>query len=530
MTIFHSSYPSLPVPDQPYHKILISAIERQIHTPGANKIAFIHAEDSKNVITYEKLLNTSKAVGTYLHSIGFGKNIACAVVANVWQYPAFFLGVAMNGGAVSGASALFTDYELERQFKDSKCMVVLTSADQLAKVEKAAKGCTDIRAIIVIGGTENGSNTVSWDSVASTPIRTIPEPKIDIYNDLIILPYSSGTTGPPKGVMLSHFNLACMMELHAYTDIQKNAKVLDDNWDYEWEKILLFLPFYHAFGFGLLNFSLLRGSCGIIFKHFEPPLFLKNIQEHKIRMIALVPPILVFLAKHPVCDKFDLSSMEAIICGAAPAGREICYGMTECTMASHVPDFSLEQPFGCVGKLLPNLMMKIIDTDTGKELGVGERGEICVKGPTVMLGYFCRDEATKNTLRDGWLHTGDIGYADKDGNVFIVDRLKELIKVKGYQVPPAELEDLLLTHPGVLDAAVIGIPDRDVGEKVKAYIVKKDNALIEADVVKFVESKVSPYKRLTAGVEFIKEIPKSAAGKILRRFLRDQAAQATSKI
>ncbi|VDO37405.1 unnamed protein product [Haemonchus placei] len=198
------------------------------------------------------------------------------------------------------------------------------------------------------------------------------------------------------------------------------------------------------------------------------------------------------------------------------------YGMTECTMASHLPDLKNSVPFGSVGKVASNLRMKIIDPSTGMEMPVGMSGEICIKGPTIMLGYLGKPDATKSTIINGWLHTGDIGYVDEYRNLFIVDRLKELIKVKGLQVAPAELEDLLLAHPLIRDAAVIGVPDKKAGELPKAFVVRASDALTEEEVKLWIKDKVSSYKRLAGGVEFINEIPKSPAGKILRRELRDR--------
>ena len=225
----------------------------------------------------------------------------------------------------------------------------------------------------------------------------------------------------------------------------------------------------------------------------------------QIRLIFLVPPILVVLAKHPAVAKYNLSSLEFLISGAAPAGKDICdevarkypnikhivqgYGMTEISMASHLPD--LKNPkVGCAGKVQALTEMKIIDVETKKELGYGEKGEILVRGPTVMLGYLNRPQATAETIDDdGWLHTGDIGYVEEDGSLFIVDRLKELIKVKGLQVPPAELEDLLLSHPEIRDAAVIGVPDSAAGEVPKAFVVRANDRLTEKQVQDFVKGK-----------------------------------------
>ncbi|CAL2045733.1 unnamed protein product [Caenorhabditis brenneri] len=536
-----SPYPSVKIPEIPYHEILLNAIDKTI-ADGKNKYAFISGDDPKLTLTFEQLRKDAFAVASYLHSIGFKKDVAAVVLPNVFQYASFFIGCAMNGGAISGASALFTDYELQRQFIDSRAKVVLTNEESLPKVLIAAKQSPSIQKIIVIlksTGSSFPAHVISWNEVVATRVITVPKVQIDVHNDLLVLPYSSGTTGPPKGVMLSHYNFASMISLYITTEKSHILDVLDPNWDNYKEKSLMFLPFYHAYGFGLLNHCLLKGMTGIVMSHFEPVNFLTAIQNYKVRILPLVPPIMVLLAKHPVCDKFDLSSAQLIISGAAPAGKDLIeelkrkypnlkyiqqgYGMTECSMASHLPDLTNNQPFGSVGKLASNLIMKIVEPGTLKEQPVNQRGEICVRGPTVMLGYLGRPEATASTIIDGWLHTGDIGYINEDGNLFIVDRLKELIKVKGFQVPPAELEDLLLSHPKIRDCAVIGIPDAKTGELPKAFVVRVDNTLSEKEVKEFVRAKVSPYKRLEGGVEFIEEIPKSAAGKILRRFLRDRS-------
>ncbi|EGT35296.1 hypothetical protein CAEBREN_30220 [Caenorhabditis brenneri] len=536
-----SPYPSVKIPEIPYHEILLNAIDKTI-ADGKNKYAFISGDDPKSTLTFEQLRKDAFAVASYLHSIGFKKDVAAVVLPNVFQYASFFIGCAMNGGAISGASALFTDYELQRQFIDSRAKVVLTNEESLPKVLIAAKQSPSIQKIIVFPkstGSSFPSQVTSWNEVVATRVITVPKVQVDVHHDLLVLPYSSGTTGPPKGVMISHSNFVAMLSVYIKTEKSYILDILDSNWDNYKEKVLLFPPLYHAYGFFHMNQCLLKGMTGIIMRHFEPIRFLTAIQEHRLRVLFLVPPIMVLLAKHPICVNFDLSSVQVLISGAAPTGKEIIlelkrkypnakyiqqtYGMTEGTMASHIPDLTNKQPFGSVGKLASNLIMKIVEPGTLKEQPVNQRGEICVRGPTVMLGYLGRPEATASTIIDGWLHTGDIGYINEDGNLFIVDRLKELIKVKGLQVPPAELEDILLSHPKIRDCAVIGIPDAKAGELPKAFVVRSDTTLSEQEVKDFVKPKVSKYKYLEGGVEFIEEIPKSASGKILRRYLRDRS-------
>jgi len=266
---------------------------------------------------------------------------------------------------------------------------------------------------------------------------------------------------------------------------------------------------------------------------FDLKNYLELIQAHKASRLHVVPPVALALAKNPLCNNFDLSSVKVLFCGAAPLGASLeheiitkypnlkvkqAYGMTELSPATHiVPSYGIKS--GSVGLLLPNQVAKIVSTLTGNVVGIMEHGEICIKGPNVMKGYLNNPEATKATVdSEGFLHTGDLGYVDKDGYYFIVDRVKELIKYKGNQVAPAELEELLLTHPAVADAAVVGIPDEEAGELPKAYVVGKPNHTCHPkELHDFLEDKIAPHKRMRGGIEFIQAIPKTASGKILRR-------------
>lgn len=259
----------------------------------------------------------------------------------------------------------------------------------------------------------------------------------------------------------------------------------------------------------------------------------------------MVPPLMVFLAKHPIVDKYDLSSLMVLICGAAPLSRETedqikerigvpfirqGYGLSESTLSVLVQNDDFCKP-GSVGVLKVGIYAKVIDPDTGKHLGPNERGELCFKGDGIMKGYIGDTKSTQTAIRDGWLHTGDIGYYDDEFEFFIVDRIKELIKYKGFQVPPAEIEALLLTNDKIKDAAVIGKPDEEAGELPMAFVVKQANVeLTSEDVIKFVNDRASPAKRLRGGVIFLDEIPKNPSGKILRRVLREMLKKQKSKL
>ncbi|VDM80150.1 unnamed protein product [Strongylus vulgaris] len=289
---------------------------------------------------------------------------------------------------------------------------------------------------------------------------------------------------------------------------------------------------------GMMMIAILNGATSVMLPHFKPDLFCSAIQAHQIRWLAVAPPIVTFLARSPICENYDLSCLQTLFSGSAPAPKHICYevlqryknikyvqqgyGMSETCMVSHLPDIRNGQPPGSVGKIAPNLEMKIVDPKSGDVKKRGEMGEVCVRGPTVMLGYHRKPEMTQHCIKDGWMHTGDVGYVDDDGYLFIVDRIKELIKVKGFQVPPAELENILTQHPAISEAVVVGIPHDTKGEVPKAYVVRQSDDLSENEVKAFVEERVSPHKHLVGGVEFVQEIPKNTSGKPLRRVLRDR--------
>jgi len=274
----------------------------------------------------------------------------------------------------------------------------------------------------------------------------------------------------------------------------------------------------------------------VIMPKFDLGDFLKLVTEHKVTVLPIVPPIVRALVKHPMVAQFDLSHVKVIQSAAAPLGKNLeeevvakfpkvvikqAYGMTELSPASHIMPVDKLRP-GSVGLLLSNQEHKIIDIASGAELDVGQEGEVCVRGPNVMKGYLNNAKATAETIDPaGWLHTGDIGYLDKDGYLFITDRAKELIKYKGYQVAPAELEALLMKHPAVADAAVIGLPDEEAGEVPKAFVVLKANQQASAaDISTFIDEQVAPHKKLRGNVAFTAAIPVSASGKILRRELK----------
>lgn len=353
-------------------------------------------------------------------------------------------------------------------------------------------------------------------------------------NDAASLLYSSGTTGESKGVVSSHGNMIAMVQT-----IIGRFGLDEKSGGNQGHVFVCTVPMFHIYGLVCFATGLLAtGATIIVLPKFEMNDLLLAISKYKVSYFPLVPPILVAMVNNAdqIKKHYDLSSLRHVLSGGAPLGKDLIegfvkkfpnvvlmqgYGLTESTAIAASTD-SLEESrkYGTAGMLSPSFEAKIVDPESGKVLGVNETGELWLRGPTIMKGYFNNEEATASTLTsEGWLKTGDVCYIDEDGFVFVVDRLKELIKYKGYQVPPAELEALLLTHPDIDDAAVIPFPDKNVGQFPMAYVVRKaGSSLSENDVMDFVAKQVAPYKRIRK-VAFVDSIPKNASGKILRKDL-----------
>jgi acyl-CoA synthetase (AMP-forming)/AMP-acid ligase II len=353
-------------------------------------------------------------------------------------------------------------------------------------------------------------------------------PVIDPAVDVAALPYSSGTTGLPKGVMLTHQSIGTNLN---QVDALRPGR--------PGERLVAVLPYFHIYALTMLMHRPLRfGGTVVVLPRFDLEQFLTAIQRHRVEGVMVAPPVVLALAKHPLVDAFDLSSVRYVLSAAAPLDAELAavaaarlklaaidqgYGMTELSPASHVD--LLDDPGrspGSVGKLLAGTELRVISTDgTEADAGAGVTGEILIRGPQVMKGYLGRPGDTSAMIdEDGWLHTGDVGYQDENGYLHVIDRVKELIKYKGYQVAPAELEAVLLTHPQIADAAVVGVTDAEGTERPKAFVVQAPGgALTEVEVIAYVAERVAPYKKVRA-VDFLTAVPKSASGKILRRELR----------
>uniref|UniRef100_A0A914QWQ7 4-coumarate--CoA ligase n=1 Tax=Panagrolaimus davidi TaxID=227884 RepID=A0A914QWQ7_9BILA len=509
---FKSIFPSIPIETQPFgERLLKSFWQNSIK----NEKAIICAENPKYFITYKNLYIQTLSVVGFLESKKFGHgDIAALVLSNSWEFLEIVTAVALRGGGVSAASVLFTDYELERQFIDCKAKIIFVCDNNLERVLKASKNCKTQTTIIVIQVSDRTlpepSENLPFGVIPFSTVFSFPPSftavDINVERDIFLLPYSSGTTGSPKGVMLSHQNYSTLMSIFI-NHIEKYVyPKIAPSWNYEKEVALLSMPFYHIYGFSILIKSILCGQTCVILTNFDKEIYLQSIQNYKIRELYIVPTLLMFFANDPIVDSFNLSSLEFMNIAAAPTSKSICkkvfqrlqtlkridisFGLSECSLACALPNpISDKARIDIAGTLISNYEMKVIDKN-GNELKCGEIGELCLRSPTIMLGYLGKPEATAEVIDDeGWLHTGDLIKYDSQGNIYSIDRLKEIIKVKGYQVAPAELEDILLSHYGIADAAVIGIKHEIFGEVPKAFIVKSNESLTEQKILEYMNGK-----------------------------------------
>jgi len=515
--IHRSPLPDVEIPDLPLTSyVLARAADR------ADEPALIDGA-SGQVMIYADLDRAVRSLAGGLVANGFAKGDVLALMApNVPEYAVVFHGAAMAGGVVTTINPTYTETELRNQLQDSGARILVTIP---ALAAPARQGCAGTRvAEIYVLGEAEGARPLS--GLFGTPLAEHVPVGPD---DVVAMPYSSGTTGLCKGVMLTQRNMVA--------NIAQILATLQTEPD---ERLVAVLPFFHIYGMQvLMNCSLRAGATVVTLPRFELEQFLRVHQDYRITRSFVAPPIVLALAKHPLVDSFDLSKLTQIFCAAAPLkvdladecakrlGCEVVqgYGMTELSPASHITPPGWFRP-GSVGVTVPNTQTRIVDPVSGADVGVGEEGEIWVSGPQVMKGYLNNPQATAAMIDSGgWLRTGDLGHVDADGHLYVVDRLKELIKYKGFQVPPAELEAVLLRHPDVTDAAVVGLPDEEAGEIPVGYVTLRPGASASPEEIRrFVAGQVAGYKQLRR-LEVIEAIPKSPSGKILRRVLRDAAAQ-----
>lgn len=518
--VITSPFPALDIPDVPLGHYVFEHLDRHADRPalidGATGAVTTHAELRERV--------RATAAGLAQRGIGPG-DVVGIYSPNVPDYAAAFLGVAQAGATNTTANGLYGTDELTFQLRDCNARMLITHPG-LAERALAAARAVGISDVVSFGEMDGALPFASF-LAAGQP----PDVAIHPATDAVSLPYSSGTTGLPKGVRLTHRNLvANVLQIEGILDMGSDDVVMG------------ILPFFHIYGQTVVMAAALRAGASIVtMARFDLEQFLALIQQHRATRAFVAPPIVLAFAKHPLIDTYDTSSLRHVMSGAAPldgataaqgAARIGCpitqgYGMTESSpVITCVSAFGEDRP-GSVGPLVANTEGRIVDPETGLDVAIGEPGELWARGPQVMPGYLGNDEATAATIvEDGWLRTGDIAIADADGWITITDRVKELIKVKGYQVAPAELEALLLTHPSITDACVIPVPDDEAGERPKAFVVLGEPVEPDA-IIAWMRERTAPHKRLVA-VEIVNEIPKSASGKILRRLLVDRERSRTT--
>jgi acyl-CoA synthetase (AMP-forming)/AMP-acid ligase II len=512
-----------PHPDVALPDVALTTFVLERAAPAGEKPALIDGPSGR-LLTYRDLARGIQLLAGGLGARGFGRGDVFALLCpNVPEFALAFHGALSAGGAVTTINPLVTSDELSRQLRSSRARFLLAHPSTL-EVALAGASSSTVEEVFVLG-----------EERAATPLASLlakeaagPGPPVD-PGDLAVLPYSSGTTGWPKGVMLTHSNLvANLCQVEAVHHLASHDTVVG------------VLPFFHIYGMTVvMNLALRRGATIVTMPRFELEAFLRLLESYGVTRAHLVPPIILALARHPLVDDHDLSCLRSIMSGAAPlapdraracADRLGCivnqgYGLTEASPVTHMTPDAGPNKLGSIGPPLPNTTCRIVASN-GEDVDADTTGEIWIKGPQVMRGYLDDPAATRAALGDdGWLRSGDVGYADEDGYFYVVDRLKELIKYKGYQVAPAELEAVLLTHPAVADAAVVASPDEEAGEVPKAFVVASGDA--DADeIASFVAARVAPYKKVR-GVEFVERIPRSPSGKILRRHLIDAQGAAS---
>jgi len=522
--IVKSTSPDVRIPDVNITEYTLRHADRL-----GDKAALIDGPTGRT-LTYAELATGVRRATAGLARLGFRKGDVFAIYSpNLPEYAIIFLAVAAAGGINTTVNPLYTADELAKQLSDCRARFMITVPAFLDKAQEAARK-SGVEAVFVFGSTEGARPFAELLQAGDHP----PAVSIDPGRDLVVLPYSSGTTGLPKGVMLTHRNLVANL---CQCEGQENFEGFTER-----DVTMAVLPFFHIYGMVvIMMLTLAGGGTLVVTPRFDLLEFLGLIQKYRATILPIVPPIVLAMVKHPAVSQYDLSSVRLVFSGAAPLGEDMAsalskklgcpvvqgYGMTEASPVTHLsPTRNAPMKPGSAGRVIPNTEVKIVDVVTGAEVPQGQEGELWIRGPQIMRGYLNRPEETADCLdREGWYHTGDVGLVDADGYFFIVDRTKELIKYKGLQVAPAELEALLLTHPAVLDVAVVRKADEEAGEVPKAFVVLKPDEASRAtsgeQIMGWVASRVAPHKRVRE-LEFIDQIPKSASGKILRRVLIDR--------
>ena len=484
-------------------------------------------------LTYLEAKSMAEHFGSALLRMGAERgDVVCLLLPNIPEFPLVFLGAIGANLTVTTCKTSLRPEELAVRLEVCQARWLVTSTDALAGVRQARISYTGLKHVILVDGEEQ--DCTSLDAMLRGEDGSLykSQEATDVHMEVAAMPFSSGTTGPPKGVLLTHFNMvAAAAQMLAPGPCPSLAN------DGEQKSSLAVLPFSHIYSMAVVMIAQLRlGHRLITFPTYDERLFTRALSTFKPSVLHLVPPILTFLASSRAVKPSHLEQVQLVTGGAA----HFCPSLVQAFLAKLPPGVHFLQGFGMsetsglthcqvqgssgngIGSPLPNTIAKLVDWETGETVRPGNRGELCVSGPQVMLGYHRNSRATKRQLQDHWLHTGDVATYDAANNQFvIVDRLREMIKVKGVSVAPSEIEDVVREHPGVVDAAVVGVPDEMTGERPRAYCVRRNNNVQELDVMRWVEERLPSHMKLGT-VMFVDSLPKNSMGKTLRRQLRVQ--------
>ncbi|WHX99543.1 long-chain-fatty-acid--CoA ligase [Neobacillus sp. DY30] len=505
-------------------------------------------------MTYKELYDEALSFASYLQQIGISRGDRVAIMlANTPQAVISYFGILMAGGIVVQTNPLYTERELEYQMKDSGAKAIITLDILYPRASKVMPQTTLQHIIVtaikdylpfpknlvypfiqkkqygIVVNVKHEGNTHLFKEIVKIKPKKLLEYDFDFEEDVALLQYTGGTTGSPKGVMLTHRNLVANSSM--CTAWLYKAKPGE-------ESVLGIVPFFHVYGMTIVMIlSVMQAYKMIILPKFDPLTTLKTIQKQRPTLFPGAPTIYIGLLNHPDLKKYDLSSIDSCLSGSAPLPVEVQeefealtggklvegYGLTETSPVTHANFlWDRERIKGSIGVPWPNTEVRIVSMDDGEDMPVGEIGEIIIKGPQIMKGYWNRPEATEETIKDGWLYTGDLGYMDDKGYFYVVDRKKDMIIAGGFNIYPREIEEVLYEHPDVLEAVAAGIPDPYRGETVKAYVVLKEGSQITSDDLnKYARKYLAAYKAPRL-YEFREELPKTAVGKILRRTLVEE--------